>query len=85
MTIARMYAEALYRAHKDKPLSKLLPNLLLSLKRRGHTKLLPRVMAEYEKLLEREERTKEYSKVTPESEQTRVLLELYQKLVSNHG
>jgi len=85
MTLAKMYAEALYKAEQGKSVKEHSKNLVAALKRRGHEKLLPRIVAEYEKLLEREERSKKYKKVTPESEQTRVLLELYQKFVSNHG
>lgn len=82
MTLARMYAEALHKAQGEKTMTVLAKNLSSALKRRGHLKLLPRIAAEYQKLLEGEERLKEYKKVTKESEQTRVLLELYQKLVS---
>ncbi len=85
MMLARMYAEALYKAGQGKTTKEHTKNLTAALKRRGHLKLLPRIAAEYEKLLEREDRSKKYKNVTPESEQTRVLLELYQKLVSIHG
>lgn len=80
-----MYAEALYKAQQGKATKEHSKNLAAALKRRGHLKLLPQIAAEYEKLHERQERSTKYKKVTPESEQTRVLLELYQKLVSNHG
>lgn len=85
MTLARMYAEALHKAQKGKATKEHSKNLVAALKRRGHLALLPRIAAEYEKLLERDERSTTYRNVTAESEQTRVLLELYQKLVSNHG
>lgn len=85
MTLARMYAEALWKAGQGKTVKEHTKNLVTALKRRGHLKLLPRIAAEYEKLEERKERSKKYSTITPESEQTRVLLELYQKLVNTHG
>jgi F0F1-type ATP synthase delta subunit len=80
-----MYAEALYKAEQRKAAKEHSKNLVTALKRRGHLALLPRIVAEYEKLAERDERSKKYKEVTPESEQTRVLLELYQKLVHDNG
>ena len=79
MNIATQYAAALYKSRLSD--DQRLKNLRTALKRRGHLKLLPRIAAEYEKLLEGVVRSKEYKKTTKESEQTRVLLELYQKLV----
>lgn len=75
MELAAQYARALYEA-KDKS----LPNLRAALKRRGHEKLLPRIYAEYKKLLTGAERRAAAAKVTPEAERTRILLELYHKL-----
>lgn len=83
MTLARMYAEALYKTGRGKVEKEHGKHLVIALKRRGHLALLPRIAAEYEKLLERESRSDRYKKVTQESEQTRVLLELYQKLVNS--
>jgi hypothetical protein len=53
-----------------------------ALKRRGHLKLFPRILAEYEKLQLRERRLKKQKEVTPEGERTRVLLELYRTLIA---
>lgn len=79
MNLATQYAAALYRS--EAPDKKKLEGLRATLKRRGHEKLAPRILAEYGKLEERAERRERYSKATPESERTRVLLELYQKLI----
>ncbi len=85
MTLAHMYAQALFKLQGQKPTKELAKNLQTALRRRGHEKLLPRIMAEYEKLQEGGERSAEYRTTTPEREQTRILLELYQKLVKHHG
>lgn len=86
MTSATEYAKALYAAANEHPQmgTKLLGNLRTLLERRGHTKLLPRILSEYEKLFLREERAKRYANPTPEEERTRVLLELYRKLIHTH-
>lgn len=85
MTLARMYAEALSKAEQGKTMKETVQHLLIALKRRGHLKLLPRIVAEYEKLQERSARSKAYTKVTKEGEQTRMLLELYNKLITTNG
>jgi F0F1-type ATP synthase delta subunit len=86
MTSATEYARALFAAANEHPHmgTKLLTNLRTLLERRGHGKLLPRILSEYEKLFLKEERVKRYKSVTPESERTRQLLELYQKLIHTH-
>lgn len=86
MTNATEYAQALYAAAHEHPQmgTKLLANLRGLLERRGHLKLLPRILSEYEKLFLKEERMSRYAAPTPEEERTRVLLELYRKLIHTH-
>ena len=79
MTLAAQYAKALYES--DAPGAARLQNLREALRRRGHEKLLRQIYTEYKRLVEKEKRLQEYKKITPEKEQTRILLELYQKLV----
>lgn len=74
--IAKNYAQALFEI-KNPSLQKLTE----ALNRRGHIKLLPQIFAEYQKLILKKERSERYLTVTPEEEHTRVLLELYKKLV----
>ena len=85
MTISTQYAKALYGLveKNDKEGSKYLKNLRQALERRGHVKLLPQIFSEYKKLALASERTKLHKKITPESERTRMLLELYRKLTAN--
>lgn len=75
--IAQDYAKALFEL--EKPSTK---NLRAVLERRGHMKLLPKIFAEYQKLILQKERTEQYKKVTPQSERTRVLVQLYKKLIA---
>jgi len=75
--IATDYAKALYQLGGN---AKRLQSLREILKRRGHEKLLPQIFAEYQKLELGAERLKEHKTVTPQQEQTRILLELYHKL-----
>jgi hypothetical protein len=72
------YAKALYSLNPDKSHLASLRNLL---KRRGHEKLLPRIFSEYKKLVLAEERRERGREITPEAERTRILLELYRKLI----
>ncbi len=83
MTLAAQYARALHES--DAPEASKLKNLREALLRRGHEKLLPRIFTEYERLVEKKGRLEEYKKVTPEKERTRVLLELYKKMIQHHG
>lgn len=76
--IAKEYAKALFAAQNPK-----LSRLRDVLKRRGHEKLLPRIFAEYQKLILARERSAMHRDVTPERERTRTLLELYKKLIHN--
>jgi hypothetical protein len=77
MNIATQYAKALFSAK-----SPTLASFKDALKRRGHEKLLPQIYREYEKLALGRKRREQYTAVTPEREQTRVLFELYKKLVN---
>lgn len=61
---------------------KYFQNLRHVLGRRGHTKLLSRIYAEYERMELKKKRSEQYMHITPQQEQTRVLLELYRKLIS---
>ncbi len=76
MELSTQYAKALFEA--EKPTVTKLRDVL---ERRGHTKLLRRIFAEYQKLLLQKDRREARSKVTPVQERTRILLELYQKLI----
>lgn len=73
------YAKALYGM---KPKAEHLRGLRAALERRGHVKLMPRILAEYEKLQSRKARLAKQKEVTPEQERTRVLLELYRTLIA---
>ncbi len=83
MTTAAQYAKALFQSKT--PAAKKLKNLRAAMERRGHEKLLPQVFAEYQKLEEGEKRSKAYRTTTKESERTRILLELYNKLIQTNG
>ena len=84
MNNATQYAKALHTiVNNAKPSrSDLLPNLRTLLKRRGHLQLLPRIYSEYKKLELAKHRAQMHTLVTTEQENTRILLELYRKLVS---
>lgn len=76
--IAADYAKALYQLG-DKANMKDLREMLA---RRGHEKLLPQIYAEYEKLVVAAKRLEMHKAVTPEKEQTRILVDLYKKLIN---
>ncbi len=86
MTLAGTYARALYDAvAKDAARGgEYLKSLREALARRGHQKLFPKIFSEYQALALKEERSKVHSKITPEQEQTRILLELYRKMTKAH-
>ncbi len=90
MTLADTYAKALYvlvtNSSSGGPAKQkeYLTGLTDALKRRGHEKLLPRILKSYELLELKAARAAEHKKVTPEKERNRILLELYQKLVSSN-
>lgn len=77
--IATDYAKALYAVRTSDV--QLLARLRAALKRRGHEQLLPQIYAEYQKLELHDTRLALHRRVTPQSERTRVLLELYRRLV----
>ncbi len=77
MDIAAQYAQALFESEKP-----TLAGLRATLKHRGQERLMPRIFAEYKKLLLKEERLKKYAAVTPEGERARILLELYHTLIA---
>ncbi|MEK7612945.1 MAG: hypothetical protein AAB449_02250 [Patescibacteria group bacterium] len=82
MILEQQYAQALHKARSSQgPATELFANLAAALKRRGHMQLLPRIVSAYQKIAAQETRLEEYTKVTPERERTRVLVELYTKLV----
>lgn len=75
--LARDYAQGLYELG-GKP--EHLAPLHKVLERRGHLKLLPQILAEFEKLKEHDARIAKHKDETPEQKQTRILLELYRTL-----
>lgn len=83
--IASEYAKALYSLveKNEKDGKTYLKNLRQALERRGHIKLLPQIFSEFKKLAIAAERSEMHGKITPESERTRALLELYKKLTAN--
>jgi len=83
MTIAASYARALHQLVSTNPSkgSTYIANLRASLAKRGHLKLLPKIVSEYQKLDVGKERAARNSAVTPEKERTRILLGLYKKLI----
>ncbi len=84
MTLATQYARALYSLVSENPKigKEFLDGLRAAVTKRGHEKLLPQIAREYEKLESMSERIARASSVTPERERTRVLFELYKKLIA---
>ncbi|MEK7547161.1 MAG: hypothetical protein AAB536_03225 [Patescibacteria group bacterium] len=87
MTIAAQYARALYTlAEKNEKEGRTyLKNLRQALEHHGHIKLLPQIFSEYKKLALARERAELHKKITPESERTRTLLELYRKMTATNN
>lgn len=85
MTLADSYAKALHALVTKTPgkQSEYLKGLTEALKRRGHEKLLPRILKAYELQEVRRGRAENHATVTPDKERNRVLLELYHKLVNS--
>ncbi len=85
MNISTQYAKALYELveKREKEGGRYLKNLRQALERRGHIKLLPQIFFEYKKLALANERIELHKKTTPESERTRMLLELYRRLTND--
>jgi hypothetical protein len=86
MNTAQHYARALHALVRDNPRKghTYLKNLVASLERRGHGKLLPRIFAAYQTLELKAKRRALHTTVTPQKERTRILLELYRTLI-RHG
>ncbi len=86
MTLSASYARALFDlvSKDDSKAEDYLKNLRAALERRGHQKLLPRILSDYQKLEVGETRQKVQNIVSPEAERTRNLLELYRKLTTSH-
>ncbi len=86
MTLAASYARALYELVLEDPskATTFSAHLQSGLTKRGHLKLLPAIVREYEKLEVQEARSTLHSTVTPEKERVRVLLGLYKKLVDTN-
>lgn len=77
--LAKDYAQGIYQLGAKK---EHLAGLKKVLERRGHEKLLPQILAEYEKLVEHDARLQKHKEETPDQTQTRILLELYRKLTA---
>ena len=75
--LSKDYAQGLYELG-GKP--EHLAPLRKVLERRGHLKLLPQVLAQYQKIEEHDARIAKHKEETPEQKQTRTLLELYRTL-----
>lgn len=84
MTIAAQYAKALHQLVAAEPTKgkTFIKNLHATLEHRGHEKLLHQIVQEYERLEIAKERIAAAKAVTPERERTRVLFELYKKLIA---
>ena len=84
MNTAIQYAKALQALVQKNPSSSkdYIHNLRASLAKRGHEKLLPRILNEYEKLETHDQRMMNYKEMTPEMKRTSTLLELYKRLVA---
>jgi len=85
MTIAAQYAYALFELVEASPgkSKDYLQGLRTTLERKGHQKLAPSIVASYQRLQQHKDRSARYGAITPESERTRVLLELYRTLVAS--
>ncbi len=86
MTLEAQYAQALYDLAQTSPdkAAVYLANLTNVVLQKGHTKLLPKIFTAYEHINQKKSRSRAYAQVPPEAERTRVLLELYKKLVAVH-
>ena len=82
MTLEQQYAHALHALVVRSPekSAQVLDGLKKTLEQKGHSKLLPQIYAQYQRILERAARSEKYAVVTEEGERTRVLLELYRTL-----
>lgn len=76
---AKEYAQAIYEMGDRADIKKIRA----ALERRRHERMMPRIFAEYQKLLLANKKLATHKKITPHKERTRTLLELYQKLVTS--
>ncbi len=85
MNPAAHYARALFELVEKTPNNEavFLHNLVSVLKRRGHGALLARIFSEYQKLELQKKRTAGRSKTSADERRTKVLLELYRKLIAS--
>ena len=88
MKLETQYAKGIYDITAAKRQSRnnaeqLILNIREVLAHRGHERLLPRIGIELEKLALQGERRALYQKTTPEIERTRILLQMYRRLVSS--
>ena len=85
MTIEAQYATALYTLVEKNPTKsgEYLSGLTQTLERKGHQKLLSRILAEYRRIEDQKQRFASYRETTPEHERTRTLLELYRTLITS--
>lgn len=74
---AKDYAQALFDSKAPDA-----HRVAAALARRGHTKLMPQILREYQKLTEQRERSAAHRRISPKKEETRILLELYRTLVA---
>jgi F0F1-type ATP synthase delta subunit len=84
MQLSDQYAKALYDVAEKHPgnAADHVRNLRASLAKRGHEKLLPRILTAYEHLHASAKRKARVAAITPEERRTRTLVELYKKLIS---
>jgi hypothetical protein len=84
MNLADQYAKALHELVSEHPdrSDAYLVNLRQSLKRRDHEKLLPRIFEAYKIIESGQARRTRVSQTTPETRRTRMLVELYKKLLT---
>ncbi len=84
MNTASYYARALYALLEEQPKQSevFVRNLFATLKRRGHVRLASRIFGEYQKLLLQKDRAVMHAHTTPQQEESRVLLQLYRRLVA---
>ncbi len=79
MTIARMYAEALSQAQASKKTPKqLIDGLKEVLSRRGHSKLMPQIFSEYQKIEAAKSRTGTKVTVAHEKDRAEALKKLFE-------
>ena len=87
MNLADQYAKALHEVAAGNPGSAniCVKNLYAALKKRGHEKLLPRIVKSYEHLDMNNARKTKHARVTPLQRRTHTLVELYKKLIVSQG